>query len=1814
MAFSKKYSSILFFILALPLCFEIALIDALATNPCNTGLAEPPFLAFGVDPNLLLLIDNSGSTLDLGYVDTDSHCFDDTYNSALTYAGYFDQTSWYAYDFSAEKFVKWDDLSADEQNTVFNTVSFDEYYYNASPLYAYIKLDAANSSVTGFKAYGNFLNWASASKIDIQKEILTGGKYDDSNHLLIMESRGCSGRRFIKQIALDTTDHSGTVTAETNTLTLAIKPPEQPTYAAWAAGTTYNNVLEDIVSDSGYLYIAGSALTSGSTSLSSDISDDKDWHRYSPWASGTPYPAGSIVTDLSKANTLDKGTAYYTANGGTSSESETGIDGDSGVTDWEPYHRTYIEVFPVTTNGFNYAECQEAIDELADPSGVLGQIKAKIDDCMGYQQGPPSDEADAQAAFNHAMHFCWYYSKHQEWPPGEGSIASTKNSCENIYEYDVDSNVYGGIEPWNIDTDDRGYLCFGNYITATKVGYVGRCWEPPSTGGEPDYQPESCESPTVGTDPRCGSDLFMETCNGSYNAHHGTCGGNPGEWVQMLVDINAGSLTDDWGWTDDDGDGGDACVDQAMIDYCGVMQIPEVIDPSDQAGATGEVWNIPAVLVDSGVLAQLNEPLGVLKGQIEQTSAPEGLIQEYDNDIRMGAMAFNDDGSLSECDDSDTHILYQCTATDNRDGGKIISDIDKSADHTIALINAINDIKATSWTPLAEAMYNAIGYYQNNNSRELDPDDFDESYNPVDYICQDNNILIITEGASTMDQASAVVSFVGTGGQNDTDSEDSVDCGDLSGSPYLDDMTYYAYNENPLHTTLDNQYAKKYIRTHIVVAGTLRVTGTNECSPNVLLSEAADNSNTDLYEASDPGELEAELRDAFESIRAGAAAGSAASVISASRGGEGASYQAIFWPWIELPGSDETVDWTGEVHSLFVDSLGNLYEDTNHDRTLDTSPGGDEKVSFYFNESIGSSKACNGTVTPTCDGTLTCNGTVTTSYICEGTLACTVAFNPSNNTCAGDFKDLEDVNYLWSAAEWLAKIGPTTSSDGSTDILSNRTTYISNEYKRYIFTWNDLNTDGIVTSSELLDFVDSGTTGGTDWSVTPTNRDTPLPYDFGVTTVAEVDEIVKWVRGLDQTGLRSREMPYDFNPSDMNPETNVYWRLGDVVHSTPISVSGPAEGLHFLYGDDSYRQFVGEYKTRRHMIYFGGNDGMIHALNGGFYDEINTRFCRTNDIVSCPDSGPELGAEMWAYVPYNLLPHLKCLKDPDYEHKYFVDLHPRIFDVRIFNDDNLHPGGWGTILVQGMRFGGAKVRPGELDLDATAGADYPTDTREFTSAYVILDITNPEAPPTLLGEFTRKTDASQDPDHVNLAYTTVTPTLVVMTDDADNNSTSWYLILGSGPTTVDGTSDQYAKLAVLPLSQLVSTNKFRIEDTAPTAGDESGTFTLSSRSFVTDMISVDFELDEDYKTDVVYFGTVSGTWGSWGGGMYRLVTRQVDTTGDQNVTLPSEWNELLSSDTNQSLQHPNPSGETQTNPNYLIDVGQPVTGAASIGFDGENYWVYFGTGRFFDEDDKTDAGSNAQQTFYGIKEPRNCWSYTGTSKCNDCLNGGKGFTWETIEKTTDSWNSTPGAQGLLQVDKIEVGFGNTATDSNLTCPSGDGCLALQNNSITTFAGLDHYIAGTGTCFDSDDDENSNYHKRSTYETGTDGWYKDFHEARERNLGQATLLGGLLTFTTYQPFEDACLPEGLGFLYGVYFRTGTAWYQSVFGSDVDENEPVPDRIDLGRGLAITPNLHVGKQEGSKAFVQTSTGTIVEIPQPNLPLGGVGTGRISWGEIK
>ena len=1577
-------------------------------------------------------------------------------------------------------------------------------------------------TVTAFAASGNFLNWATASKLDIQKKILTGGKYSEEEQLLIGESRGCAGNRFVKQ----------------------------------------------------YRLTEGTAVTSDDKQLTLSIRQE----------------AG---------------------------------DGEAGEAD----DTTRLELFAITQNGMNFDQCQNAIEQFQDPSGV-GPAEAAVAACVGFDSGSGNTANVEHIVYHKAIQECWYYAKHKKWKGGNDHPLKT---CPQIYQ--------SGVDPLGISPFDSSYVCYGVYDAGPhdkREGFVGRCWEttpPPATGTcKLKLCSKTCTLPpcyfqTGTTWYRCLADGTQEYCAGNYQSNQKTCKLNGiDRWTDMWEDTlthnactppaSTTPSTDYWS-ANLDGDPsvttapepaalsvGEKCVDQAMHDFCLQTTTPEVIDPSDAATTTSEYWNLPAMLVDTGLAGQLGgKPLATMKLYIEQTTKPEGILHKTAGELRIGAMTFNNVGSVTECSGTNASdsILKYCTA-DNKDGAKLISEIKLGSavtdagdplittddrTHVDDLATAINAVRATSWTPLAEALYNAIGYYTQNPAMRINKDDFpitsdapvDPNRDPVTDWCQSNNILLITEGASTADINAQVKAFVeGTTIVDDNDTEIGKCTDGLDGSTYLDDLTHHGQHATAaeLYPTgqsqlknLDGEWKdKQNITTYIVASGDLRGKPTDpECTPARLITDAASNGGTSLYESTSPEALEQDLLEIFNSLRQRSSSGSAASVISSARGGEGAIYQAIFWPEIKRNGTqpsaanpsvqetkEYSVAWTGDVHALFVDARGYMYEDTikdarmqpsedtNNNGTLDpdedvngntTLDLGDKRVIIYFDEVSGKSKAC---------------------------------YNTANwlGTCPDTPVDLHEVRFVWSAGEWL--------SDPGLDATSNRTAYLSNAQKRYIFTWNDLDNDGIVDrqvgDNEWLPFeAYTPSTPFINWaalSVDPSRN--PVPVDFDVVTIPatlplpaatqttlnkKVNDIVNWVRGNDRllaTDLngnmattddgeaprRSRQLP----PSEGSSAPTITARLGDVIHSTPMTVSSPAEGYHLIYNDFSYAEFVKQYKNRRHVIYFGGNDGMLHAVNGGFYDEKQKKFCTgatydSNGLCQDDPTKPALGAELWAYVPYNLLPHLGSLTQSDYKHKYFVDLRPRIFDAQIFANDADHPNGWGTILVGGMRLGGAPIGVQELN-----GASLVlNDNRQFISASFIFDITNPEKPPVLLGEMTRRSGATD----TDLGHSLAIPTMVVMKKSGaatQTGSNKWYLLFGSGPhapvgsnTAMKGISDQKAKVAVLPLDWLVKTpTALRIPAAAPTAGNPGGTFELidSPTGFTSDLITVDLDINPSsasYYSDAVYFGTVEGnfaaktvgtsTYTYWDGGgrAYRLITRN-QVSGDYlygksvaatpTSTTPDQW--------------------TMTT---LINVGQPVSAAPNVGYDGDNFWVYFGTGRFFDVNDKTD---DTQHSFYGIKEPMEPtltagvkeWLASTVVAPATAAHGAPPT--PPAPRTWPTATAAPGAKGLLKVDEIRVAEAGTADPNRLSCrDGGTDCLppSMVSANTTKFADLVNYTAMPDPA---GGDPNKLYNS-------ADGWYVDFYPYgnRERNVGQATLFGGLVTFTTYQPYLDACQAEGKAYL-------------------------------------------------------------------------------------
>ncbi len=141
--------------------------------------------------------------------------------------------------------------------------------------------------------------------------------------------------------------------------------------------------------------------------------------------------------------------------------------------------------------------------------------------------------------------------------------------------------------------------------------------------------------------------------------------------------------------------------------------------------------------------------------------------------VRMGMMVFN----YSE-------------------GGRIHSTI-RSLNETTRtqLINEVRNITADTWTPLAETLYEAGLYFRGASSY------FNSGVvytSPIQYYCQRNYVIIITDGMSTQDRHSILASAIG-----DRNGDQKEPIGALNdpnypnnGSDYLDDVAKYLYDDD----------------------------------------------------------------------------------------------------------------------------------------------------------------------------------------------------------------------------------------------------------------------------------------------------------------------------------------------------------------------------------------------------------------------------------------------------------------------------------------------------------------------------------------------------------------------------------------------------------------------------------------------------------------------------------------------------------------------------------------------------------------------------------------------------------------------------------------------------------------------------------------------------------------------------------------------------------------------------------------------------------------------------------------------------------
>lgn len=475
----------------------------------------------------------------------------------------------------------------------------------------------------------------------------------------------------------------------------------------------------------------------------------------------------------------------------------------------------------------------------------------------------------------------------------------------------------------------------------------------------------------------------------------------------------------------------------------------------------------------------------------------------------------------------------------------------------------------------------------------------------------------------------------------------------------------------------------------------------------------------------------------------------------------------------------------------------------------------------------------------------------------------------------------------------------------------------------------------------------------------------------------------------------------------------------------------------------------------------------------------------------------ETGVEMFAYVPAAMFSQLTDLPDPSYKHHYFVDGSPRAIDA-YFADT----GEFKTVLIGGYN-GGQK---GVYALDVSSPST-------FSSTDV-------------LWEYSEANDSSGD-----LGYSYSQPTVIRANDG------NWYAVFGNGYASDNGS----AALYILNLQDGTVAKKFVVD-----SGTGNGLSTV-----------IPIDLDSDRVADYIYAGDLKGN-------MWRF---------DLSSSSSSDWNVDPSSQpgfTGNGNGNGNGNGggngggnTTVTEPVFSATgpdgYTQPITARPEVGTHPDGgLMVYFGTGKYFEENDNVvpaDKTSRRVYSFYGVRD-------LGRSNASSVL-------------------TRSNLQGQDIIAEVQTG-------------------SLIGRAVSNYD-VD-YSTKSGWYLD-----------LVSPEAGRE---------TERSVSQPLLRDGRIIFTTLIPSSDACLAGGTSWVMELDAINGKRLPYSVFDMNGDNEFSEGDYMTLPDGTKVpvsgqrseigivkTPGIiSAGRREYK--YLSGSSGAIGVMTERSSD----GTGRKSWRQIQ
>lgn len=949
-------------------------------------------------------------------------------------------------------------------------------------------------------------------------------------------------------------------------------------------------------------------------------------------------------------------------------------------------------------------------------------------------------------------------------------------------------------------------------------------------------------------------------------------------------------------------------------------------------------------------------------------------------------------------------------------------------------------------------------------------------------------------------------------GEHKTDYDDS-------GNHYLDDVAYWAHTNDlrPCNGSADGLIPVLNVTGHClpgmqnvtvytffafgnisgreILMHTAKLGGFEDTNSNNLPDQVSewdkvinatgapgtDGVPDNYFESANVDDLQDRLMATITAILRKSASGTSISVLATSATGEGSIYQAYFYT-SDVGQGGANVKWTGYAHALFVDGFGNFREDTNQDGVL-----------TYETDLIVTTRYDNNPASSTYQKVLV-------DKYADMTPADGVA-DSATPTVTGDLKSIKPI---WEAGKELAN---------------------TNSASRKVLTWVDVDNDGIVDPAEQIEFSTANCAALRAY----------LRYAADTCSGStNATNLINFIRGDEITGLRTRMLEVPVGSGNFK-----VWKLGDPIHSTPTVVGAPKARYDLAFGDPTYTAFYAKYRTRRQVVYVGANDGMLHAINGGYYhkgdDPTTATVTEHGWYTKNPmdnSTGVNLGSELWAYIPQELLPHLQWLARTDYTHVYYVDLKPTITEARIFTPDADHPGGWGTVLIGGFRMGGScgtcAAGSGAPPMTVTIGGV----PRTFYSAYFALDVTNPEVDPKVLWVFTDS----------GLGLTTSYPAVARMNPKTDSPinpaNEKWYVLFGSGPNGY-----QADLTAALPQTAKVYTVDLK-NGPKVAAGGSLTTMPIGSwQSFMGHIVTVD--KDSDWRTDVAYMiRTAHDGALPWRGKLHRL------TMGCSAAPCsPTTWG--VANGVNRT---PTEVIDTfyDTTLGTTVEVGPSASAPAVTLDDTEKMWIFFGTGRYFSNGDKID---NTRQRLFGIKDSVLSATCTETSTVS-CLD-----------------------DDLVDVTNAVICIVCSGSTNEVTDPTNTGVTTFNGTGTTSMMGLvaskDGWritLPGPISITDPMTFITTNF-------------------SAERSVVNPTLVAGSIFFPTFAPTNDFCASDGTSYLYALFYKTGTASTAPVIGTaTAGGNTNVNAKMSIGTGLASSGTIHCG--QGCSFNIQMSTGAFTQ----------------------